>query len=373
MSWLAPSSAGTPGTLVGGNYQTVDIGWDDADDPIGSLAMNPLAGTWIDGSPLVQTNVPKVQEIYPADNDPAAQYSMLSSVLAAGDAANPAPFTGTPPWDEYTEPDEITPDVVLQEAYGPFPSMDPWAGSVPNIVGSGVPVPQRPGEPANLPYIDYTDTHGQQNNALASPLERLRENYPMAYPSTDDVNSPQYFGLGVPPGTQAIDQPFETGHTQNVRPDSSKNAGLFAWSGKPALARVARHENDDYGGYGADVDRHFGERSVMKLEMPLVYQTQQYRDLLLSELKRRGVHNVVVADVPSVPYTAVAMVTDPWALVQEPDLGEEGVYWDDMPVDESFQPGFHLATAGTQPGHWYDSAGTRFSGSGGGYPGVLYE
>lgn len=349
-----PPSAGTPGTLIGGTYGTVDLGLDDlASDPF-AYARNPLAGQAIDGAPEQWTNAPKVQQVAPADNDPNGQYQALVALLEADDAANPAPFTGTPPWNESSPPEEQVPETVLQEAWKPYADLDPWAGELPNVSGPGIPVPQQPGEPANLPFMAYNATHGQENDTHASPISRLRDPYERGYPSTDVANSPQYFGLGVPPGMQAIDQPFETGHTQNIRPDSSMNAGFFAWSGKPALARTARHENDDYGGYGADVDRHFGERKPIKLEMPLVYQTQQYRDLLLSELKRRGVHEVVIADVPSVPFTEEVVVRDPSVLVQEPDLGDEGVYWEDTPVDESFQPGFHLSTAGTQPGSWYE-------------------
>jgi hypothetical protein len=229
--------------------------------------------------------VPTVPLIDPSLDTPDQQFQYLVDIIELADELNPAPFTGTPPGDEYIEPDQVIPTVIEQLEYMPPADMDAAAA--------------------------------------ADELSRFRDAYPNEYPGSDWVNDPQYFGLGVPPGVPNWDQPYESGHTQIVRQNPAAEQGWDAWSGRAPMARVARQFSDNPF-YSRGTSRGH-ELDIEKFEVPYVLQTQQQRDLLLSELKRRGVHSVVVADVASVPWTEQVVAVDPMALVPEAPIGPAGV------------------------------------------------
>lgn len=239
----------------------------------------PLEAFPVDGGPRL---VPLVDISL---DTPDQQFAYLAQIIEAADALNPAPFTGTPPDGEYTELDEILPAAVEQLEYMPPPDMDA--------------------------------------SAAADELSRFRDAYPSEYPGTDWVNDPQYYGLGVPPGVPNWDQPVESGHTQIVRQNPAAEQGWDAWSGRAPMARVARQQSDNPF-YSRGTSRGH-ELAVEKFEVPYVLLTQQRRDMLLAELQRRGVHNVVIADVPSVPYTEQVVAIDPTALMPEAPIGPAGV------------------------------------------------
>lgn len=218
---------------------------------------------------------------------PEQQQQYLADMLEAADTANPAPFTGTPPFGETIDQDEYVDQSVLDENYEIAPDLE---------------------AAANADLLHLTSESRAQE----------------PQPERDWYNDPQYYGLGVPPGIENLDQPIESGHTQITPPNSSSEHGWDAWSGRVPLARVARHENY-FPGYSKGVKRGNGTRKVEKWAMPLALQTQMYRDMLLTELKRRGVHSVVVQDTPSVPYTSQVLQVDPSALAPQGDIGPEGV------------------------------------------------
>lgn len=276
------------------------------DLPLALMPDDPLAGTGLDEFPRpVSTNRPPVQYVDVSLATPDQQFEALAGILANNDLSHPAPVTSTPPWGEESAPpsDWIT-ERQLAESYLPVPDLETDA------------------------QVDVLDT-------LANP-------WPIEFFEFDHNADPQYHGLGVPPGVQNLDQPVESGHTQITPNNPSAEAGWDAWSGRNAVARVSRHEND-FPRYGADVDRHYGARAPIKLEMPYALLTQQYRDMLLAELKRRGVHNVVIADVPSVPFTEQIAVTDPTILNDwSADIGPEGL----LPFDEYYGSDHPLAAGG---------------------------
>lgn len=214
---------------------------------------------------------------------PDQQYATLVAMIEADDAANPSPYTGTPPWGEPIDPQEYISDVQL------------------------APTP-----PADLEPTANTDL-----------LSTISDAYPSDIPEWTWFNDQQYHGLGVPPGVPNYGQPFETGHTQNVKNDPARNNYReFEWSGHP-VARVARHEND-FPGYNAGTSRGHGIVPI-KLYMPFVTRTQQRRDQLLRELKRRGMHNLVVSDIYAPTYTEQVQVVDPSVLAPQAEIGPEGV------------------------------------------------
>lgn len=222
----------------------------------------------------------------PSVESPADQFAYLVEMIEVDDALNPAPYEQTPPWGESVELDEYVSDASLAENYEPAPDLESAAG--------------------------------------ADVLSRVRDAFPADIPAWTWENDDQYHGLGVPPGVENVDQPYESGHTQIIRNDPSAEHGWDAWSGRPKLARVARMENH-FSGYGAGVQRRMGDYPVEKWEMPYALQTQQFRDLLLAELKARGAHNVIVNIPASVPYTEEVLQVDATALAPEPDIGPEGV------------------------------------------------
>ena len=217
---------------------------------------------------------------------PDQQFAALVALIEEDDAHSPTPFTGTPPWSETSPQEEWITDHDLASEY---------------IVRADIEA-----------QYDRNQLRGIIEDAPTSDI-----------PEWDWENDDQYFGLGVPPGAPAIDQPFETGHTQNVKPDSSLHRGEFAWSGKPVFARVARHENA-FASYNAGTSRgHMVP--VEKYDPPYFLRTNQARDLLLAEIKRRGIHNVTVADVPAVPFNEQIRVVDPTTILPEGHIGPEGV------------------------------------------------
>lgn len=219
---------------------------------------------------------------------PSQQFQLLSNMLQANDAANPAPKSS--------------------------PSMDIWPESIPEDEFIHADI-------LDQEYIIPPDTEA---GARMGDLTSLISDAPAAvYAGTEWDNDPQYYGLGVPPGYHDWTQPIESGHSQNVLLNPAAFAGWDAWSGRPMLARMPFHGND-YKGYSADVNRRLGSLPVQKNYIPFPYRTQQARDLLLSELNRRGLHNVVVADVPSETYTEQVAVIDPTLYTSE-DIGPEGV------------------------------------------------
>lgn len=214
---------------------------------------------------------------------PDQQFAALVAMVEANDQANPTPFTGTPPWGEPSpEPEWIT------------------EGDLSNDFLLPADIEEQ---------FDREEMRSIIEDAKSSDI-----------PEWDWENDDQYFGLGVPPGAPAVDQPFETGHTQNIRPDSSMNRGVFAWSGKPSLARTARHENA-FRSYSAGVNR--GHMIRLDKYGRFAYQrSSQARNLMLSELNRRGIHNVTIVDVPAVPYNEQIMPVDPTMMIPEPHIDE---------------------------------------------------
>lgn len=265
---------------------------------------DPLAGTGLDQFPQYGTHTPPAA--FHTDlgaASPNAQFQALTDLLEASDIAHPAPFTGTPPWGEPTPDWDILPPAVELAEYMPAADLE------------------------------------QTDDPLGDPLSRVRDPFPLEYPGTDWYNDDQMMGLAVPPGAPNLAQPVESGHTQNVRHDPSAEAGWDAWSGRYPIARVPRYLSTNPF-YSRDVNRRHGV-AVEKMEMPYALLTQQYRDLLLSELKRRGVHNVVIAEVPSVPFTEQVTMVDPadYYFTEAP-IGREGV------LPYSGAHGDHLAAMG---------------------------
>lgn len=201
---------------------------------------------------------------------PDDQFQTLVNIIEADDAANPAPDTSTPPWGEPTDESEWLSQQDLDRAYMPLPDIE---ASVE----------------ADLPSV-IADAYGNE------------------IPRWTWQNDDQYYGLGVPPGVENV-QPYESGHTQITLPDPSSEHGWDSWSGRPIAARVARHEND-FPGYMAGQQRGHNIRPL-KFHTPYYVRTQQNRDLLLAEIQRRGIHNVVIAGVPAVPYSDQVQVVDP--------------------------------------------------------------
>jgi hypothetical protein len=215
---------------------------------------------------------------------PEQQYQALRNLFQNADQAAPAPDTFTPPDGEYIEEDEVIDPFYVDQTWAPAPDFTVDPEALQDIF-SEAPGPDIP----------------------------VREWY----------NDPQVHGLGVPPGYEN-DQYFESGHTQIVVPNPSDEQGWDEWSGRVPMARVAQMQNN-FPMYSAGVNRGLGERSAYIVDVPYVLLTQQYRDLLLSEIKRRGVHNVVIGDVPSIPYSQQVNIIDPISLTPEPDIGQEGI------------------------------------------------
>lgn len=231
--------------------------------------------------------IPPAPDVDVGALSPNEQYEVLVNVIELTDAANPAPFTGTPPWGEPTPEDEYTSNEVLQENY-----------QIPADVQG-----------------DITD------DELQSVMWDAQG---PAIPEWSWYNDQQLFGLAVPPGYPAYAQPIESGRTQITLPIRTEDRGWDAWSGKPALARVPFHTND-FPAYNASQSRGHGVVPI-KLYEPYFKNTNLLRNQLLAELNKRGIHNVLVADVPSVPYTEEVMVEDPYALTpQQQEFGPEGV------------------------------------------------
>lgn len=220
---------------------------------------------------------------------PDQQYDALVGMFEAIDAAYPAPYTMTPPYGEPIPATEITSAQVLQHASdGPAPA------------------PQ-----------GYTD---------GEVLPIISDAHPSTFPAPEWENDPQYYGLGVPPGVPNWNQPVETGHSQIILPNPGAENGWDEWSGKPKIARVARHEND-FKGYNKGTSRgHMVNVWALQGKGSAVYFTQQRRDLLLAEIKKRGMHNVVVQSVPQVSHTDQVNWVDPSMYgANAPEIGEAGV------------------------------------------------
>jgi hypothetical protein len=220
---------------------------------------------------------------------PDQQYAALVAMIEENDAANPSPNTGTPPFGEPTPPEDYTSEADQANEY---------------LVAADIDQP-----------LDDDDI-----------LSVISDAYPADIPEWDWYNDQQYYELGVPPGVPNYGQPFESGHTQITLPNPSDGYREFEWSGHP-VARVARHENN-FPGYNAGQSRgHMLDvRALGAIKYAAQYNTQQTRDLLLSEIQQRGLHNVVIADVPSPTYNEQVAVVDPTVLANEPyELGEEGV------------------------------------------------
>lgn len=219
---------------------------------------------------------------------PAEQFDTLVQLIESADAKAPAPYTATPPWGEPVPQDEYVPDAVLESNFEPAPDI-------------------QADDQEALPQI-ISDAPGQ------------------IIPAPEWENDPQYYGLGVPPGVPNWGQPIETGHTQITLPNPGSEMGAFAWSGAISLARVARHENS-FSGYSADTNR--GHEIPAEKWGPAYNQARlaQTRNLMLAEINARGVHNLVMADVPAQTYNEQVIVIDPAGVttVQSPPIGEEGV------------------------------------------------
>jgi hypothetical protein len=220
---------------------------------------------------------------------PDEQYEYLVAMIENIDAAYPAPYTMTPPYGEPIPTEEIASQAVIDMATdGPAAS------------------PQGYTDDELLPII--SDAHDS------------------TFPAPDWENDPQYYGLGVPPGVPNWNQPVETGHSQINLPNPAGENGWDEWSGKPKIARVARHEND-FKGYNKGTSRgHMVNVWALQGKGSAVYFTQQRRDLLLSEIKKRGLHNLVVQDVPQVSHTDQVQWVDPSSYgANAPVIGEVGV------------------------------------------------
>lgn len=221
---------------------------------------------------------------------PSGQFEALVNMIEAIDAAYPPPYTQTPPWGEPTPQGELTPEAVIDAAY--------------------MPTPQPQG---------FTDDE---------LLTVISDAYTSDIPEWNWENDPQYYGLGVPPGVPNFNQPFETGHSQIVVLNPAAENGWDEWSGKPKLARVARHEND-FKGYNAGTSRgHMVNVAYLQANarQSAQYFTQQHRDLLLATLQKRGLHGYVVQDVPQMSYTDQVQWVDPATSgADAPYIGEEGI------------------------------------------------
>lgn len=219
---------------------------------------------------------------------PDQQFQVLNQIIMAADAANPSPDTGTPPWGEPTDTGEYMSDMVQQEAY--------------------------------LPPFDADSLADEEL------LSVISDAYPADIPEWDWENDPQYFGLGVPPGVPNYGQPIESGHTQITVPNPSAELGWDAWTGKYTIARVARHENN-FSRYNAGTSR--GHEIPVKMLQQRgsrdFSRSNQARDLMLAEIQKRGIHNVVVTDIPAQSYTEQVVAVDPWALAPAAQIGEAGV------------------------------------------------
>jgi len=247
------------------------------------LAYDSTAGAMV--YPVPGTNAPQVPYVDVSLLTPDGQFNALAQYLEDCDSMNPAPFTGTPPWTEGIEPGEVIPPQILDDQ-----------------------------------YVVKPDIEAQATQDLQ---QRVRDAYePFTFVPDHELDD-QYGGLGVPPGPPNLDQPVEYGNTQIVRNNPAACHGDTAWSGRPAVARVARMFNG-FPGYNAGTSRGHGI-APLKTTTPLVYFTQQYRDMLISELRNRAPHSVVIADVPSVPWTEQVTPYDPTQMATESPIGAEGV------------------------------------------------
>lgn len=219
---------------------------------------------------------------------PDVQYGALAALLEADDAASPAPYTITPPYGEPTDLDELVPESTIEAEYMVAP-----------------------------------DVTAQANTDLE---ELLTDAYGVEIPEWTWENDDQYFGEGVPPGVPNYNQPIESGHTQIIIPNPSAELGWDQWSGRPILARVARHENN-FTRYNAGQSRGHQlppEKWLGRGPGTIPLFTQQQRDLLLAEIQRRTQHNFVVQYVSPPSYTDQVLQVDPTAYAS-PEIGPEGV------------------------------------------------
>src|SRR5208282_3117162 len=235
--------------------------------------------------PTPGTNEPTTPYVDVSLLTPDQQYNALVQLQAEDDLDQPTVFTGTPPWGEGIAADEVIPEYVVDQTYVVAPDLESMAAQ---------------------------DLQQRVRDAYEPEIS-------VPYHELDD----QYGGLGVPPGPPNLDQPIELGSTQIVRNVPGACHGDTAWSGRPALARVARMFNG-FPSYNAGQSRGHGVRPV-RIQGTYWAYTQQWRDLMLAELKKRGVHGIVVADVPSVPWTEQVVVTDPANLAEEAPIGPAGV------------------------------------------------
>jgi hypothetical protein len=217
---------------------------------------------------------------------PDQQYAALVSVIESADAANPAPNTRTPPFGEPIDESEYIAQALQHEEYLPAPDLEAMAGVDLDLV--------------------------------------INDAWPADIPEWDWYNDQQYHGLGVPPGVPNWGQPIESGHSQVILHNPTAELGWDEWSGRPKLARVARMENN-FPGYSAGVNRRHNMPPVIKNDRQAWMRTQQARDLLLAEVQRRGIHNVVIVDVPAQPYTEQVAMVDPSMAPPEIEYGAEGI------------------------------------------------
>lgn len=230
--------------------------------------------------------LPPAPQVDVGSYSPDAQFEYLVSMIQADDDSAPAPYTNTPPWGEPILTEEYIPDSVQSEEY--------------------LVAPDAQGDITD-------DTLGSVMYDADGPM----------VPEWDWYNDQQLYGLAVPPGYPAYAQPIESGRTQIMLPLRTEELGWDAWSGKPALARVPFHTND-FPTYNASQSRGHGVVPI-KLYQPYYLVTNMLRQQLLTELNKRGLHSVVVADVPSVPYTEEVLQVDPYALTPQGPIGPEGV------------------------------------------------
>jgi ribosomal protein L25 (general stress protein Ctc) len=217
---------------------------------------------------------------------PDEQFAALVSIIEAADATNPAPNTHTPPYGEPITLDEYIPDA------------------------------QQASE-----YLIQADTYSDAETNLDVVINDAAT---AEIPAWDWYNDEQYFGLGVPPGVPNWGQPVESGHTQITLPNPSAELGWDSWAGKPVLARVARMENN-FPAYSAGVNRRHNMPAVLKRDANTWALTHQSRDLMLTEIQKRAMHNVVIDNVPTQPYTEQVSHIDPSLLTPEGEIGPEGV------------------------------------------------
>jgi hypothetical protein len=223
-----------------------------------------------------------------SDLSPADQYDTLVAMIENIDAAYPAPYTMTPPYGEPIPAEEIANGPQLEQT-------------------EPAPAPQGYTDDELVPIISDAD--------------------PSTFPAPEWENDPQYYGLGVPPGVPNWNQPVETGHSQIVLPNPAAENGWDEWSGKPKIARVARHEND-FTGYNKGTSRgHMLDTVALGQQKRAKWMfTSQTRDLMLAEIQKRGLHNVVVQDVPQMSYTDQVSWVDPSTSgANVTDIGEAGV------------------------------------------------